>query len=69
MVTNTPPEMLAAQIDAVFEDIPPVAVKIGMVSSAELITVIADRLTAHNAKNVVLDPVMVATSGREAHRG
>ncbi len=55
MVTNTPPEMLAAQIDAVFEDIPPVAVKIGMVSSAELITVIADRLTAHNAKNVVLD--------------
>lgn len=53
MVTNTPPEMLAAQIDAVFEDIPPVAVKIGMVSSAELITVIADRLTAHNAKNVV----------------
>ena len=41
MVTNTPPEMLAAQIDAVFEDIPPVAVKIGMVSSAELITVIA----------------------------
>ena len=63
MVTNTPPEMLAAQIDAVFEDIPPVAVKIGMVSSAELITVIADRLTAHNAKNVVLDPVMVATSG------
>ena len=63
MDTNTPPEMLAAQIDAVFEDIPPVAVKIGMVSSAELITVIADRLTAHNAKNVVLDPVMVATSG------
>lgn len=63
MVTSTPPEMLAAQIDAVFEDIPPVAVKIGMVSSAELITVIADRLTAHNAKNVVLDPVMVATSG------
>ena len=63
MVTNTPPEMLAAQIDAVCEDIPPVAVKIGMVSSAELITVIADRLTAHNAKNVVLDPVMVATSG------
>ena len=59
MVTNTPPEML----DAVFTDIYPDAVKIGMVSSAELITVIADRLTAHNAKNVVLDPVMVATSG------
>ena len=63
MVTNTPVEMLAAQIDAVFDDIPPVAVKIGMVSSAELINVIADRLTAHDAENIVLDPVMVATSG------
>ncbi len=63
MVTNTPPDMLAAQIDAVFSDIPPVAVKIGMVSSAELINVIADRLTFHHAANVVLDPVMVATSG------
>ena len=63
MVTNTPPEMLAAQIDAVFDDIPPVAVKIGMVSSVELINVIADRLIAHDATNIVLDPVMVATSG------
>ena len=63
MVTNTPPDMLAAQIDAVFEDIPPLAVKIGMVSSVELIDVIADRLTFHKATNVVLDPVMVATSG------
>ena len=63
MVTNTPVEMLAAQIDAVFDDIPPVAVKIGMVSSVELINVIADRLTAHDAENIVLDPVMVATSG------
>lgn len=63
MVTNTPPDMLAAQIDAVFEDIPPLAVKIGMVSSIELIDVIADRLAFHKAKNIVLDPVMVATSG------
>ncbi|ETY71233.1 bifunctional hydroxymethylpyrimidine kinase/phosphomethylpyrimidine kinase [Bifidobacterium moukalabense] len=63
MVTNTPPDMLAAQIDAVFEDIPPLAVKIGMVSSAELIGVIADRLIFHKATNIVLDPVMVATSG------
>lgn len=63
MVTNTPPDMLAAQIDAVFEDIPPLAVKIGMVSSVELIDVIADRLTFHKATNVVLDPVIVATSG------
>lgn len=63
MVTNTPPDMLAAQIDAVFEDIPPLAVKIGMVSNVELIDVIADRLAFHKAANIVLDPVMVATSG------
>ena len=69
MVTNTPPEMLAAQIDAVFEDIPPVAVKIGMVSSVELINVIADRLIAHGATNIVLDPVMVATSGAKLIEG
>lgn len=69
MVTNTPPEMLAAQIDAVFEDIPPVAVKIGMVSSVELINVIADRLIAHDATNIVLDPVMVATSGAKLIEG
>ena len=53
----------AAQIDAVFDDIRPNAVKIGMVSSAEIIDVIADRLSAWNATNVVVDPVMVATSG------
>ena len=69
MVTNTPPEMLAAQIDAVFEDIPPVAVKIGMVSSVELINVIADRLIAHDATNIVLDPLMVATSGAKLIEG
>ena len=63
MVENASPAMLAAQIDAVFADIPPLAVKIGMVSSAALIEVIADRLEAHHARNVVLDPVMVATSG------
>ena len=62
-VLEVDPVFVGTQIDAVFDDIRPDAVKIGMVSSAELITVIADRLTAHNAKNVVLDPVMVATSG------
>ena len=46
-----------------FEDIPPAAVKVGMVSSAEIIEVIAERLSAHRARNVVVDPVMVATSG------
>ena len=56
-------EFLTQQIDAIFEDIVPDAVKIGMVSSSELIRVIADRLKAHQAKNIVVDPVMVATSG------
>ena len=62
-IQESTPEFLGQQIDAVFEDIVPDAVKIGMVSSSELIRVIADRLTAHKAKNVVIDPVMVATSG------
>lgn len=56
-------DFLRAQIDAVFEDIVPDAVKIGMVSSPELIHVIAERLKVYGAKNVVVDPVMVATSG------
>ena len=62
-IQESTPEFLAQQIDAVFEDIYPDAVKIGMVSSSELIRVIADRLRAYKAKNVVVDPVMVATSG------
>ena len=57
------PDFLKQQIDAVFEDIYPDAVKIGMVASSELIRVIADRLRYYDAKNVVIDPVMVATSG------
>ena len=62
-VQDISPDIVAAQIDAVFDDIRPSAVKIGMVSSAEIIEVIADRLSAWNATNVVVDPVMVATSG------
>lgn len=57
------PEFLEAQLDAVFEDIFPDAVKIGMVSSAELVKVIADRLRHYGARNIVVDPVMAATSG------
>ena len=64
-IMESTPEFLKDQIDAVFEDIFPDAVKIGMVSSAELIKVIADRLAYYKAKNVVIDPVMVATSGSE----
>lgn len=62
-VMNSTPQFLADQLDAIFEDIPPDAVKIGMVSSAELIEVIADKLKRYGAKNIVVDPVMVATSG------
>ena len=62
-VMEVSPEFLAAQIDAVFEDIRPDAVKIGMVGSSVLVEVVADRLRRHGARNVVLDPVMVATSG------
>ena len=62
-VTTTDPEMLGRQIDSVFADIPPAAVKIGMIPNAQLVAVIADRLLAHHAGHIVLDPVMVATSG------
>ena len=62
-IQEATPEFLQQQIDAVFEDIRPDAVKIGMVASSELIRVIADRLRYYEAKNVVVDPVMVATRG------
>lgn len=62
-IQESTPDFLKQQIDAVFEDIYPDSVKIGMVSSCELIRVIADRLKYYDAKNVVVDPVMVATSG------
>ncbi len=56
-------DVIADQLDAVFEDIPPAAVKIGMVSSADIANTIADGLERHRAHHVVVDPVMVATSG------
>ncbi len=62
-IMEATPDFLKDQIDAVFEDIRPDAVKIGMVSSAGLIRVIADRLFYYKAENIVVDPVMVATSG------
>ena len=62
-ILEGPPKFLAAQLDAVFSDIPPDAVKIGMVSSTVLIRVIAEKLDAYAANNIVVDPVMVATSG------
>ena len=62
-IMEVTPEFLGEQLDAIFSDIFPDAVKTGMVSSIELIRVIADRLTKYNARNIVVDPVMVATSG------
>lgn len=62
-VSDVSPEFLKMQLDAIFEDIYPDAVKIGMVSNIEIIETIVERLTYYNAKNIVVDPVMVATSG------
>ena len=62
-IYEVPADFLKQQIDAVFEDIRPDAVKIGMVSSVGLIEAIAERLRFYQAKNIVVDPVMVATSG------
>ena len=62
-IQESTPDFLKQQLDAIFEDIYPDAVKIGMVASSELIRVIADRLKYYDAKNVVIDPVMVASAG------
>jgi len=62
-IQESTPAFLQQQLDAVFEDIFPDAVKIGMTASGQLIRVIADRLRHYGAKNVVVDPVMVSTSG------
>lgn len=62
-ISEVSAEFLEKQIDAVFTDIRPDAVKIGMVSSTALIEVIAKKLKQYDAKNIVVDPVMVATSG------
>lgn len=62
-IHDAPPDFIAAQIEAVMEDLDVGAVKIGMVSRAETIVTIADALLRHGVKNVVVDPVMVATSG------
>ncbi len=62
-IMEVSPEFLGEQIDRIFTDIPPDAVKIGMVSSARLIETIAQRLTLYQAEKIVVDPVMVSTSG------
>lgn len=62
-ILEATPQFLAGQLDAIFTDIFPDAVKIGMVSSAPLIEVIAGKLRQYDAKHIVVDPVMGATSG------
>ncbi len=62
-IHDVPPEFVTAQIDAVFADIEIAAVKIGMLSSGGVIEAVAAGLERHRARNIVLDPVMVAKSG------
>ena len=62
-IMEVTPDFLATQIDVIAGDIPPNAVKTGMVSSIGLIEVIADKIKQHSMPNVVVDPVMVSTSG------
>ena len=62
-ILEATPDFLSTQLDAVFSDIFPDAVKIGMVSSAALIDVIAQKLRQYQARHIVVDPVMVSTSG------
>lgn len=62
-VLDVPPDFVEAQLDAIFSDIFPDAIKIGMISNEGVAEAIAKSLSKYGAKNVVLDPVMVATSG------
>lgn len=62
-VVDMTPEFVGKQLDAIFDDIYPDAIKIGMVSNEGIINIIAEKLKEYKAKNVVIDPVMVSTSG------
>ncbi|MCQ4636852.1 bifunctional hydroxymethylpyrimidine kinase/phosphomethylpyrimidine kinase [Anaerovorax odorimutans] len=62
-IADTAPEFVGQQLDCIFTDIVPDAVKIGMVSNSAIIRVIAEKLRQYDAKNVVVDPVMISTSG------
>ncbi len=68
-IMESTPQFLADQLDCVFSDIVPDSVKIGMVSNVELIDVIAQKLKFYNARNVVLDPVLSATTGSKLIAG
>jgi len=62
-ILEATPEFVGQQLDCIFTDIDPDAVKIGMVSNSAIIEVIAEKLVQYGAKNIVVDPVMVSTSG------
>lgn len=62
-IMDVTPEMIAAQIDAVFEDIPPDAVKVGMLSQPPCMAAVAEKLREYHPANVVIDPVMYAKNG------
>jgi len=62
-IEEVTPEFVGQQIDCIFNDIRPDAVKIGMVSSSKIIEIIVEKLTQYKPENIVIDPVMVSTSG------
>lgn len=64
-VQAVPAAFVAQQLDCIFTDIFPDAVKVGMLTNAEIVQAVADKLRQYAAKNIVVDPVMVSTSGRE----
>lgn len=64
-IMEVSPEFMGQQLDSIFNDIFPEAVKTGMLASCEIIEVIADRLERYNAKNIVIDPVMISTGGTD----
>ena len=63
MVVNTPVEMVTAQLEAVYSDIPPDGVKTGMLSTPAIVSAVAEFLRGHTGPAIVVDPVMVATTG------
>lgn len=64
-IMDVSPEFVEKQLDAIFQDIRPDAIKIGMVSNQEIIKVIMTKLKAYEAKHIVVDPVMISTSGSQ----
>ncbi len=63
LVTNTPVDMVQAQLEAIYDDVPPDGVKTGMLSTPAIVETVADFLASHRGVPLVVDPVMVATSG------